>query len=153
MKVKLLSPGAKVPTRAEKGAAGYDLYIPCDFVISPGRNLIKLDISIELEPGTEAQIRPRSGFSLKGIEGYLTDDMDTPKRFDVDVLIGTIDESYRGIVGVIIKSYESIPLVVKKGTKIAQMVISHYCNEPFEVVTELSETERGEDGFGHTGTK
>ena len=49
MKVKLLSPGAKVPTRAEKGAAGYDLYVPCNFVINPGRNLIKLDISIELK--------------------------------------------------------------------------------------------------------
>ena len=153
MKVKLLSPGAKVPTRAEKGAAGYDLYVPCNFVINPGRNLIKLDISIELKFETQAQISPRSGFSLKGIEGYLLEDMDTPKRFDADVIIGTIDESYRGVVGVIIKSYESIPFIVKEGTKIAQMVISHYCNEPFEVVTELSKTERGEGGFGHTGTK
>lgn len=153
MKVKLLSPGAKVPTRAEEGAAGYDLYVPCDFVINPGRNLIKLDISVELELETEAQIRPRSGFSLKGIEGYLAEDMDTPTRFDADVIIGTVDESYRGIVGVIIKSYESTPFIVKAGTKIAQMVIGHYCNMPFEVVAELSETKRGEGGFGHTGTK
>lgn len=153
MKVKLLSPGAKVPTRAEEGAAGYDLYAPVDFEVKPGRNLIRLDISIELEHETEAQIRPRSGFSVKGIEGYLLEDMNTPKRFDADVIIGTIDESYRGIVGVIIKSYESVPFVIKQGTKIAQMVISHYCNAPFEIATELSETERGEGGFGHTGTK
>lgn len=153
MKVKLLSPGAKAPKRAEEGAAGYDLYVPCDFMINPGRNLIKLDICIELDPETEGQIRPRSGFSLKGIEGYLAEDLETPKRFDADVIIGTIDESYRGIVGVVIKSYEFIPFVVKEGTKIAQMVISHYCNTPFEVTTELSETKRGEGGFGHTGTK
>lgn len=153
MKVKLLSPGAKVPTRAEEGSAGYDLYVPCDFIVNPGRNLIKLDISIELEPKTEAQVRPRSGFSLKGIEGYLIDDLDTPRRFDADVILGTVDESYRGIVGVIIKSYESIPFIVKQGTKIAQMVIEHYCSEPFEIVSELSETERGKGGFGHTGSK
>lgn len=153
MKVKLLSEGAKVPTRAEEGAAGYDLYVPTDFEVKPGRSVIPLDIQIELESGTEAQIRPRSGFSLKGMEGYLPEDMETPKRFDVDVLLGTVDESYRGIVGVIIKSYESEPFIIKAGTKIAQMVIEHYCSDSFEIVSELSETKRGENGFGHTGTK
>lgn len=153
MKIKLLSEGAKVPTRAEEGAAGYDLYVPCDFTVNPGRNLIKLDISVELDCGTEAQIRPRSGFSLKGIEGCLVDDLETPRRFDADVIIGTVDESYRGIVGAIIKSYESVPFVVKEGTKIAQMVIEHYCSDPFEIVSELSETKRGKGGFGHTGSR
>lgn len=153
MKVKLLSEGAKVPTRAEEGAAGYDLYVPYDFEVKPGRSVIPLDISIELNPGTEAQIRPRSGFSLKGMEGYLAEDMKTPRRFDVDVILGTLDESFRGNAGVIVKSYESKPFIVQAGTRIAQMVISHYCSEPFEISTELSETERGEKGFGHTGTK
>lgn len=153
MKVKLLSPGAKVPTRAEEGAAGYDLYVPYDFKVMPGRNLIKLDISIELDPETEAQIRPRSGFSLKGMEGYLVTDLKTPKRFNADVILGTVDESYRGVVGVIIKSFESESFIIKAGTKIAQMVIERYCSDPFEVVAELSETSRGEGGFGHTGTK
>lgn len=153
MKVKLLSQGAKVPTRAEEGAAGHDLYVPRDFKVIPGRNVIPLDIQIELDPGTEAQIRPRSGFSLKGMEGYLATDPKTPKRFDADVILGTIDESYRGIVGVIIKSYESEPFIVKAGTRIAQMIIGHYCNNTFETVSELSETKRGENGFGHTGTR
>lgn len=153
MKVKLLSEGAKVPTRAENGAAGYDLYVPYDFEVKPGRNVIPLDIQIELESGTEAQIRPRSGFSLKGMEGYLPEDMETPKRFDADVLLGTVDESYRGTVGVIIKSYETIPFIIKAGTRVAQMVIERYCKKPFEIVSELSGTKRGKGGFGHTGTK
>lgn len=153
MKIKLLSAGAKVPTRAESGAAGFDLYTPKDFTVNPGRNLIPLDIQIELKSGTEAQIRPRSGFSLKGMEGYLNSDLTTPRRFNSDVLLGTIDESYRGNVGVIIKNDELFPFIVKQGTRIAQMVISEYSSDAFDVVSELSETDRGENGFGHTGTK
>lgn len=153
MKIKLLSAGAKVPTRAEDGAAGFDLYTPKDFTVNPGRNLIPLDIQIELNPGTEGFIRPRSGFSLKGMEGFATGGNDTPHRYDADTLPGTIDESYRGNVGVILKSYESMPFVIKAGTRIAQMVISAYCKDAFEVVDQLSSTDRGEDGFGHTGTR
>lgn len=153
MKVKLLSEGAKVPTRAENGAAGYDLYVPHDFKVTPGRNVIPLDIQVELDPGTEAQIRPRSGFSLKGMKGYLSEDAKTPMRFDADILLGTIDESFRGTVGAIIKSSETEPFIIKAGTRVAQMVIERYCNDSFEIVSELSETRRGENGFGHTGTK
>lgn len=153
MKVKLLTKGAKIPTRAESGAAGYDLYAPSDIIVTPGRNLIPLDIQVELITGSNGQIRPRSGFSLKGMEGYDLTDLDTPKRFDADVLIGTIDESYRGVVGVILKSYETKAFLIKAGTKIAQMVIELYCNEVFDVVNELSQTERGDGGYGHTGTK
>lgn len=151
MKIKLISAGAKIPTRAENGAAGFDLYAPADVVIYPGRNLLPLDIVIELDHGTEAQIRPRSGFSLKGMEGYALATSDKPTRFDADVMLGTIDESYRGNVGVIIKNYGGT-FYIKKGTRVAQMVISHYCSQPFELVNELSETSRGEQGFGHTGT-
>ncbi len=153
MKIKLLSEGAKVPTRADSGAAGFDLCAPKDTIINPGRNLLPLDIVIELNPGTEAQIRPRSGFSLKGMEGYFTDGSDAPARFNADILLGTLDESYRGNVGVIIKSDETVPFIIKKGTRIAQMVISQYCSGTFDVVEELSATKRGEGGFGHTGTK
>lgn len=153
MKIKLLSPEARVPQRAENGAAGYDLFLPCDFIVRPGRSVAPLHISIELDPGTEANIRPRSGFSAKGMAGEDVYQPNTTLRFDADVIQGTVDESYRGEVGVIIKSYEKIPFKLLKGTKIAQMVIGHYCSEKFEVVEELSETDRGEGGFGHTGTK
>lgn len=151
MKIKLLSEGAKVPTRAESGAAGFDLYAPTDFTVIRGRNLLPLDIAIELDPGTEGQIRPRSGFSLKGMEGYVPYNADKTARFNADVLLGTVDESYRGNVGVIIKNFDE-PFIIKKGTRVAQMVISTYCNTPFEVVDELSETSRGNQGYGHTGT-
>lgn len=151
MKVVLLSERAKVPQRAKKGDAGCDLFCPEDQIIFPGRNLIPLGIAIQLDPHTEAQIRPRSGFSLKGIEGYV-DNPENNGRFDADVLIGTIDEGYVGEVGVIIKSYETQPFTIKSGTKIAQMVISHYVDTPFEIADKLNETERGVNGFGHTGT-
>lgn len=153
MKVRLTSPGAKVPVRADDGSAGFDLFVPYDIEIRPGRNLIPLYIQIELDHHTEAQIRPRSGFSLKGMEGYAVDDAETPRRYDADVILGTVDESYRGTVGVIVKSYEREPFIVKAGTRIAQMVISRYRGRPFEVAAELSGTERGEQGFGHTGAR
>ena len=153
MKVKLLSPGAKVPTRANKYAAGYDLYSPVDFEIKPGRNILPLGFKIELDPNTEGMIRPRSGFSSKGMEGISPDDPKKPKRFDADVIIGTIDEDFRGIPGVIIKSNESTPFIIEAGTKVAQIVISRYESNPFEVVDELSQTERADQGWGHTGTK
>ncbi len=153
MKVKLIAPGAKIPTRANEYAAGYDLYAPTDVEIKPGRNILPLGIKIELDPNTEAMIRPRSGFSAKGMEGPDPKDPSKKKRFDADVIIGTIDEDFRGIPGVIIKSYESSPFIIEAGTKVAQMVISKYCSDPFEVVDKLSETERADQGFGHTGSK
>ena len=69
MKVVLLSPGAKIPKRADEYAAGYDVFTPKDVTIKPGRNVVKLDIAIELNPKTEGNMRPRSGFSVNGMEG------------------------------------------------------------------------------------
>ena len=86
------------------------------------------------------------------MEGASIEEPHVLKRFDADVLDGTIDENYRGNVGVIIKSYETTPFIIKQGTKIAQLVVKDYVSDPFEVVTELSQTERGVQGFGHTGT-
>lgn len=73
------------------------------------------------------------------------------KRFDADVLEGTVDESYRGTVGVIINSHETEPFGISIGTKIAQMVIERYVVPEMCVVDELDDTERGIGGFGHTG--
>lgn len=153
MKVVLLSPGAKIPTRANNYAAVYDLYAPEDFEVKPGRNILPLGLRIELDPHTEGMIRPRSGFSAKGMEGKSLDNSKEVKRFDADVIIGTIDEDFRGIPGVIIKSFESKPFIIEAGTKVAQMVVHEYCSQPFEVVDELSKTERADQGWGHTGTK
>ena len=87
MKVVLLSPGAKVPKRVNDYAAGYDLFAPKDSVVKPGRNLIPIDISIELDPHTEGEVRPCSGYSINGMKGFSLNDLKTEKRFDADVII------------------------------------------------------------------
>ena len=156
MKIKLLSSNAKVPTKGSEQAAGYDLYVPKDIVINPGRNIIPIDIAIALCPGYEAQIRPRSGFSAKGFEGYTITDNgheEAPTRFDCDVLIGTIDSDYRGNVGVIVNSHETKPFLVSTGTRIAQMVIEKHWNEDLIAVDGLDNTERGKGGYNSTGTR
>lgn len=156
MKIKLLSSGAKVPTRATEKSAGYDLYVPQDTTINPGRNIIPLNISVAIPSGYEGQIRPRSGFSAKGVEGYPATGQaqydPKPQRYDADVIVGTIDADYVGNIGVLVKSYEKEAFYVAKGTRIAQLVIEKHLSEEFEVVGSLDETERGTGGFGSTGT-
>lgn len=151
MKIKFLSEGAKMPTKADIGAAGYDLYVPKDTKLLPGRNIIPLDFAIQLEHRYEATIRPRSGFSAKGFECITSDGKKL--RINADVLLGTIDETYRGNVGVIVKNNEPEEYIIPKGSRIAQMVISQCYMGNLEQVEELSETERGEQGFGHSGVK
>lgn len=148
MKIVLLSQGAMVPKRVNDYAAGYDLFTPKDSIVNPGRNVIPLDISVELDPHTEGEVRPCSGFSLNGMKGFSIEDFKTEKRFDADVILGTVDEDFRGGVGVIIKSYEDKPFVIKQGVKIAQLVVKEYISKPFEIVSELSHTERETRGFG-----
>lgn len=152
MKIKFLSEGAQMLTKADSGAAGYDLYVPKDTRLFPGRNIIPLDFAIQLEHGYEATIRPRSGFSAKGFECMTIHD-DSTVRINADVLLGTIDETYRGNVGVIVKSNEPEEYIIPKGSRIAQMVISQCYMGKLEQSEELSETERGEQGFGHSGVK
>jgi dUTP pyrophosphatase len=156
MKIKLLSPNAKMPTKGSEQAAGYDLYAPKDTIINPGRNIIPIDIAIALSIGYEAQIRPRSGFSAKGFEGYVITENgheETPTRFDCDVLLGTVDSDYRGNVGVIVNSHETKPFLVTAGTRIAQMVIANHWSGDLAIVDELNDTERGTGGYNSTGTR
>lgn len=155
MKVKLLSEGAQLPKKATVRSAGFDLYVPNNIVIKPGRNIVPLDISIAIPLGMEGQIRPRSGFSAKGMEGYPYKNgaVKEPLRYDADVLLGTIDSDYRGCVGVLVNSHENIPFIIVKGTRIAQLVISPYTITDMEECDELDETVRGDGGFGHSGVK
>lgn len=145
IKIKRLSEDALIPMKATEGAACFDLYTPREVAIQKGRNVIPLDFSISLPHGTRADIRPRSGFSAKGME-----DVHGCRR-DADVLLGTIDEDYRGNVGVIIRSEDFF--ILGKGTRIAQMMIASYTPCELAEVEELSATDRGEGGFGSTGTK
>lgn len=158
MKIKLLSSDARIPTKGSDEAAGYDLYVPINFVITPGRNIVPLDFAMSLDLGKHAHIRPRSGFSAKGMEGYkLSTDFENgydpvAQRFDADVIQGTVDSDYRGNVGVLVKSYESEPFLVTAGTRIAQMVILNHSDEETTPVDDLGVTNRGEGGYESTGT-
>jgi dUTP pyrophosphatase len=143
--IKKLSEDAIIPMKATDGAACFDLYIPRETAIQKGRNVIPLDIAIELPHGTRADIRPRSGFSAKGMEDI------TGCRRDADVLLGTVDEDYKGNIGVIIRSEDYF--VLGRGTRVAQMMIADYYPCELVEVEDLSATDRGSNGFGSTGTK
>lgn len=155
VKIKKLSENAIIPKKATEGAAAYDLYLPNNCKVESGRNVLPLDFAIELPFGYEAKIEPRSGFSVKGFEGkYVEAEIseEFTKRYNADVIQGKIDADYRGNVGVIVHNND-IPFIAKKGTRIAQMTIYEVQNADFELSEELSETERADGGFGHTGTK
>jgi len=139
LKVRKISREAVTPQYAHEGDAGLDIFA-CERVeIPPGDSrLVKTGIAIELPQKTEAQIRPRSGLALK----HQLTVLNTP---------GTIDEGYRGEVGVILINHGRDPFVVEKGSKIAQMVIKPVLRVDVELVESLSDTRRGAGGFGSTG--
>ena len=139
LKVKKLNPQAILPSYAREGDAGLDLFAAKQMVIEPGKSaLVPTGIAIELPSGTEAQVRPRSGLALKHGLSVLN----TP---------GTVDEGYRGEVGVILINHGANAFTVEPGMKIAQMVVSPRIQVAVVEVAELSDTQRGAGGFGSTG--
>ncbi|TCT15043.1 dUTP pyrophosphatase [Natranaerovirga pectinivora] len=130
-----------LPKYMSEQAAGMDLYanVVNDEIIEKGKiKLISTGIKIALPDGYEAQIRPRSGLALKhGISL-----VNTP---------GTIDADYRGEIKVIMINFGDEDFIIKRGERIAQMVINKIEQIEWEVTTELEETGRGSGGFGHTG--
>jgi len=107
--------------------------------LAPGQHrLIPTELYIALAPGTEAQIRPRSGLAYK--HGVTV--LNSP---------GTIDADYRGAIGVILINHGDQAFVIEDGERIAQMVIAPYAQIKWQEVESLDESERGEGGFGHTG--
>lgn len=130
-----------LPRYATPGAAGMDIYAAVkDEVILKSREtaLIPTDFSMEIPLGYEAQIRPRSGLAIKHNIGL----MNSP---------GTIDSDYRGEVKIIVTNHGNEDFVVKRGDRIAQMVIARYERAEWVVVSSLSDSERGNGGFGSTG--
>jgi dUTP pyrophosphatase len=139
LKVKRLDPAAVVPSYARPGDAGLDLFAVRALTLGPGESaLVPTGIAIELPPGTEGQVRPRSGLALK----FAITVLNTP---------GTVDEGYRGEVGVILINHGHTPFVVDAGMKIAQLVVSPRIQVDVSEVPELSDTQRGAGGFGSTG--
>lgn len=122
-------------------SSGMDLraFLPEPITLQPlQRAVIPTGLYIELPPGFEAQIRPRSGLAAK--HGITV--LNTP---------GTIDADYRGEIKVILINLSNEPYVINDGDRIAQMIIARYETIQLEEVTELTDTTRGKGGFGHTG--
>lgn len=130
-----------LPRYMSPNAAGMDLYaaVKEDTTLRPGEiRLIPTGIIIALPTGFEAQVRPRSGLAIKHGIGILN----SP---------GTIDPDYRGEVRIILVNMGENPFIIKRGDRIAQMIINKIYHAHLELSSELSSTERNDGGFGHTG--
>ena len=130
-----------LPQYMSEGSSGMDLYadVPADTILNPqDRKLVSCGIFLSLPAGYEAQTRPRSGLALKN--GITL--VNTP---------GTIDSDYRGLVNVIVANTGSEPFVIKRGMRIAQMVIKEVVRAKVDETFTLDETVRSGGGFGHTG--
>lgn len=143
MKIKLLREGAKVPMRATDGAAGYDLCacIENDVILKPREiKIIPTGISVMAEKNTAVMIYARSGLSTK-------------HGISLANGVGVVDSDYRGEVGVALINNGTEDFKIENGMRIAQMVITPVLTPDLIVSDSLSETERGEGGFGSTGKK
>ncbi|MFH1381132.1 MAG: dUTP diphosphatase [Candidatus Omnitrophota bacterium] len=130
-----------LPAYATPGASGMDLYADVDgeVVLQPGEiKLISCGIYLSISEGFEAQIRPRSGLALK--HGITL--VNTP---------GTIDSDYRGLVSLIVTNLGKLSFTIKRGQRLAQLVVKEVIKAELEEVDELDETVRASGGFGHTG--
>ena len=135
LKFKLLNTLSKVPTKAEPGSAGYDIYSTQNVELySKSRKLVSTGLSTEFDKDYYLRVAPRSGLSVKGI----------------DIGAGVIDSSYRGELKVLMINNSDNTLIFETGTRIAQLIMEQ-CYEPdISIVGELSESER-HGGFGSTG--
>ena len=144
LQVKVINKGSQpLPEYATPQSAGMDLRanITEPITLQPlERRLIPTGLHIALPVGYEAQIRPRSGLALK--HGITV--LNTP---------GTEDADYRGELMTLLVNLSQEPFVINPGERIAQMVVARHEQVKFTVVEELDETERGDGGYGHTGTK
>lgn len=143
MKIKIKSISGYIPEYKTKGSAGMDLkaYLTLPYQLEPGEIIaIPTGIYLELPEGYEAQIRPRSGLALKN--GITV--LNSP---------GTIDSDYRGEIKVILINLSGETFKIENGDRIAQMMISKYEKPDIEIIEEISNTNRGQMGFGSTGIK
>ncbi len=140
LKIFKLNPAATIPHYAHEGDAGLDLFAVEETRILPGETrLIKTGIAIALSPGTEAQIRPRSGLALN----HSITVLNSP---------GTIDAGYRGEVAIILINHGKKTFDIAPGMKVAQMVVTPIIQAKVTVVDKLDNTSRDIKGFGSTGT-
>ena len=146
VKVKRLGEGSGrevlLPQYMTERSSGMDLFadVEGEIILEPGeRKLIPTGIALSIPEGYEGQIRPRSGLALR--EGITL--VNTP---------GTVDADYRGEVGVLLINLGQRPFRVKRGDRIAQLVVAPVCRAVLELSSELDATPRNKGGFGHTGS-
>ena len=123
-----------MPVRGSEGAAGFDLASAYDLVIpAGGKGIVKTDLALAIPERTYARIAPRSGLAVK--------------KF-INVGAGVVDYDYRGNVGVVLFNHGGEDFEVKRGDRVAQLILERICMAPCVEVEELSETDRGAGGFG-----
>jgi dUTP pyrophosphatase len=135
--IKKLSDDSTLPTRGSDGAVGYDLYSNMECVIRPSeRGLVSTGIAIVLPSGVYGRVAPRSGLAVK---------------YGIQVGAGVIDPDYTGEVKVILFNHGDKDFEVKKGDRIAQLVLERCETPPVKEIEIIEETDRGSGGFGSTG--
>ena len=143
IKVKIINRSHHaLPAYATEGSAGMDIraYVKHPIVLQPlERVLVPTGLYIELPIGYECQIRPRSGLALK-------------HGITIANSPGTVDSDYRDEIGIIVINLSKEPYVIKDGERICQMVIAPYQRVEWDQVEVLDDTDRGDGGFGHSGT-
>lgn len=130
-----------LPTYESEGSSGMDIRacIPEPVLLRPGEiRLIPTGLALSVPSGYEAQIRPRSGLAFRHGIGLVN----SP---------GTIDSDYRGEIGILLINWGPEPFMIRKGDRVAQIVISKVCRAEALEVNDLDKTSRGDGGFGHTG--
>ncbi len=140
--MKIVSESGRMPAYATEGSAGFDIsaYLPeGPLVLKAGaRALVPTGLYFEVPEGYEAQVRARSGLAIRNGIGLVNG-------------IGTVDSDYRGEIRVPMINWSDEDFTINDGDRIAQVIITSYEKVNLELVCDLSETERGEGGFGHTG--
>lgn len=141
IRIKKLNENAVIPKYAHEGDAGVDFFATTSHIVKPGeRCLVGTGLAFELPIGYELQIRPRSGLALK-------------KGISIVNTPGTLDAGYRGELMIIIINHGNEDFEIKTGDKIAQGVFNKVETADFEEALELSDSSRGEGGFGSTGIR
>ena len=149
IKVKILSPNAVVPKYAHPTDTGFDLYTSEDLVLDPKcTGIAKTGLAFELPEGWGIMLRNRSGITVNGCPAIT---LNNSKNVPVTVFIGTLDEDYRGEIGIMVRNDSEQSILIPAGTKLAQGVLEKVYQATFTLVEELSNTTRGQGGFGSTG--
>lgn len=152
IKVKKLLKDAVVPRYAHDTDTGFDLFTAEELTLEPhGKGIARTGLAFSMPFGWGIMVRNKSGITTKGAPIKTTIDTSTGERADVTIYMGTVDSSYRGEIGIMIKNEEDFEITIPKHLKLAQGVIEKIYRAEFTETEELDETERGTGGYGSTG--